>query len=68
MCFVALERFQEHHWPKRIANPLPYDTKIDPPSRLLSACKSLNKNLESIRFKVGDGGESLSWEKIENSP
>lgn len=56
-----LDAFEEQGWPIRIDDPLPGGRD---PQRLRETVKSLNRNLQQIRFGADGSGEGVCWSKI----
>jgi len=63
---LILTSFQEQVWPSYIDNPLLTDESLEQTSaqRLQDAIKSLNKNLETIRFRSTNCGRRIVWEHV----
>jgi hypothetical protein len=56
---AILTAFEEEGWPRKIDDPLPNGRD---PGRLRETVRSLNRNLEHIRFHADGSGEGVRWE------
>jgi hypothetical protein len=56
---AILRAFQEEGWPSQIDDPLPNGRH---PGRLRETIRSLNRDLEQIRFRADGDGEGVPWE------
>ncbi len=57
-----LDAFQEDGWPDRIDDPLPGGTDSQ---RLREAVRTLNQDLEKIRFRADGTGTGIVWETAQ---
>ncbi len=57
-----LDAFQEDGWPDRIDDPLPGGSDSQ---RLREAVRTLNQDLERIRFRADGTGTGIAWETAQ---